>query len=97
MTPSHLDKETIAALGLTKSEESINASVAPDARIFQFPNIENVYIMESDLYGNPMPEGMIFLVFEGRAGLLGKQLSVERLRNSSEDEIRKIVEDNHNG
>ncbi|NTS42683.1 hypothetical protein HRG84_17420 [Flavisolibacter sp. BT320] len=92
-----LDSETIAALGLVKSEKSINASVAPDARIFQFSNIENVYIMESDLYGNPMPEGTIFLVFEGRAGLLGKQISVERLRNSSEEEIRKIVEDNHNG
>ena len=92
-----LDSETIAALGLVKSEKSINASVAPDARIFQFSNIENVYIMENDLYGNPMPEGTIFLVFEGRAGLLGKQISVERLRNSSEEEIRKIVEDNHNG
>ncbi len=92
-----LDSETIAVLGLVKSEKSINASVAPDARIFQFSNIENVYIMENDLYGNPMPEGTIFLVFEGRAGLLGKQISVERLRNSSEEEIRKIVQDNHNG
>ena len=97
MTPYNLDKETIARLGLVPSEKSINASIATEARVFQFPNIENVYVMESDLYGNPMPEGSLFLAFEGRAGLMGTHIKIETLQSCSEEEIRKIVADNHNG
>ena len=97
MTSYNLDKEIIEKLGLIQSDKSINAQGAKDARVFQFPNLQNVYIMESDLYGNPMPEGSCFLVFEGRSGLMGKHLKIETLLNSSEEEIKKIVEDNHNG
>ncbi|HEV7329644.1 MAG TPA: hypothetical protein VGN63_01280 [Flavisolibacter sp.] len=97
MTSNNLDKETIEKLGLVPSEKSINAQAAPDARIFQFQNLENVYIMESDLYGNQMPEDSCFLAFEGRAGLMGKHIKIETLKNSSVEDIKKIVEDNHNG
>lgn len=90
----NLDRETIEQLGLQQSHKSINAQIAPEARIFEYPGIENVYIMESDLYGNPMPEGSCFLAFEGRAGLIGKHIRVEELRNSGLEDIKKMVEDN---
>lgn len=97
MTPFNLDKETIARLGLVPSEKSINASVATDAQVFQFTSIENVYVMERDLYGNSLPEGSLFLAFEGRSGLMGTHIKIETLQNCSEEEIKKIVADNHNG
>ena len=93
----NLDPKTINELGLYPSAKSINAQTAPDARVFQFPNLENVYVMESDLYGNSMPEGSCFLAFDGRNGLMGKHIRVETLRNSSIEDIKKIVEDNHSG
>lgn len=93
----NLDRETIEQLGLRQSNKSINAHIAPEARIFEYPSIKNVYIMESDLYGNPMPEGSCFLAFEGRAGLMGKHIRIETLRNSSLEDIKKLVEDNRAG
>lgn len=93
----NLDQKTIAQLGLRPSSERINAPTAPNALIFEFTDIKNVYIMESDLYGNTMPEGSCFLAFEGRAGMMGKHIKIETLRNSSIEDIRKIVEDNQAG
>ena len=89
----NLDQETIKQLGIRQSDKSVNAQIAPNARIFEYPGVENVYIMESDLYGNPMPEGSCFLAFEGRAGLMGKHIKIETLRKSSIEEIMKMVED----
>lgn len=93
----NLDKETIEQLGLQPSNERINAQIAPNARVFEYPGLEHVYIMESDLYGNSMPEGSCFLAFEGRAGLMGIHMRIETLKHSSIEEIRKIVDDNHAG
>lgn len=93
----NLDQETIEQLGIRQSDKSVNAQIAPDARVFEYPGVENVYIMESDLYGNAMPEGSCFLAFEGRAGMMGKHIKIETLRKSSIEEIKKMVEDNQAG
>jgi hypothetical protein len=61
------------------------------------PNLANVYVMESDWYGNSMPTGSCFLAFNGRNGLVGRHILVDTLRKSSLEDIKKIVECNHNG
>lgn len=94
---NNLDKDTIEQLGLKPSDKSINAPLAPESRVFEYPAIENVYVMESDLYGNIMPEGSCFLAFDGRSGLIGKHISIATLQNSSIEDIKKIVEDNQAG
>jgi hypothetical protein len=97
-THSHnLSQEIIEQLGIQQSQENPIAQIAPDARVFEYPDIENVFIMESDLYGNPMPEGSCFLAFEGRQGFIGKHLKIETLQASSKEDIKKIVADNHSG
>ena len=52
-----IDEGTISKIGLRLSDKPINANIAPDARIFEYPGLEDVFVMESDLYGNKMPEG----------------------------------------
>ena len=93
----NLDEETIRKTGLRLSDKPVNAELAPEARVFEFPQLENVFIMESDLYGNTMPKGSCFLAFYGRNGLMGKHLKVETLKNCSIEEIKKIVESNREG
>jgi hypothetical protein len=93
----HIDVETILKIGLTLSDKPMNAQIAPYARVFKYPHLENVFIMESDLYGNPMPEDSCFLVFNGSHGVLGKHLKIEFLRNASAEGIKKIVESNSKG
>ena len=93
----NLDEKTIGDFGLYQSEKPINVHIAPDARIFQFAALADVYVMESNLYGNPMPAGSCFLAFEGRNGLMGKHIYIETLRKSTTADIKKIVEDNHDG
>lgn len=90
----NIDQDTINMLGLKVSDKSINAQIAPDARVFRYPHLENVFIMESDLYGNPMPKNSCFLVFSGNHGLMGKHLKIETLRNASVEDIRSMVESN---
>lgn len=97
MAHFNLDEETISQLGLRPADKSINASISSEARVFEYPNIAHVYVMESDLYGNKMPDGSCFLAFEGRAGLMGKHIKIVTLRNSSEEDIKKIVEENRAG
>ena len=93
----NLDDETISKIGLRLSDRPINAQIAPEARVFEYPELENVFVMESDLYGNMMPKDSCFLVFDGAHGLIGKHLRVETLRNTSVDEIRLMVESNTQG
>ena len=93
----NIDAETIKAVGLKLTNVPINAATAPSARIFEYPHLENVYIMESDLYGNTMPKDSCFLAFTGQHGLIGKHLKVETLKHSSVLDIQKIVEDNNDG
>ena len=93
----NIDEETIRKIGLRPSDKTINAQIAADARVFDYPNLENVFIMESDLYGTKMPKDSCFLAFIGPHGLVGKHLRVEALRNASREEIKSIVESNREG
>jgi len=97
MRQINFDDKTIAELSLTKAFKPINAHLASDARIFQMAELEDIYIMESDLYGNVMPSGSCFLAFNGRNGLMGKHMLIETLKKSSIANIRRIVDDNNSG
>ena len=90
----NIDDETIRKVGLQQSVKHINAQTAPNARIFEYPGLENVFIMESDLYGNTKPKGSCFLAFDSNHGLIGKHLKVETLKNASMEDIKKMVESN---
>ena len=93
----NIDEETIQKLGLRPSENLINAQIAPDARVFNYPFLADVFIMESDLYGNKMPAGSCFLAFNGQHGLVGKHLAVETLKNATIKDIKDMVENNREG
>jgi len=93
----NIDEETISKIGLRLSNEPINAQVAQGARVFEYPHLDKVFIMESDLYGNTMPKDSCFLAFYGHHGLIGKHLEVEVLKNSSVEDIKSIVESNMEG
>lgn len=90
----NIDDETISKLQLRPSDKPINANIAGNARVFEYPGLENVFVMESDLYGNVMPQGSCFLAFYGRHGLIGQHLHIETLKNASVEDIKKIVESN---
>jgi hypothetical protein len=92
-----IDEETIIKIGLQLSNKHINAHLAPNSRIFDYPTLENVFIMESDFYGNKMPKNSCFLAFHGSHGLIGKHLKVETLRNASLEEMKTIVLSNTEG
>ncbi len=93
----NIDAETIETLGLRLTNKPINAETALSARVFEYPHLKNVYIMESDLYGNTMPKDSCFLAFNGKHGLIGKHLKVETLKRSSVMDIEKMVQDNNEG
>ena len=93
----NIDDVTIRKLGLRLSNKSINAQIGPGARVFEYPGLDDIYIMESDLYGNMMPKDSCFLAFSGTHGLIGKHLKVETLMNLGPDEIRRMVESNTEG
>jgi hypothetical protein len=93
----NIDAETIRIVGLQLTDIPINAEIASNARVFKYPHLENVYIMESDLYGNPMPKDSCFLAFNGQHGLIGKHLKVDTLMQSTFEDIKKMVQDNNEG
>lgn len=93
----NIDEETISKIGLRPSNKSINAHISPEARVFIYPFLEDVFVMESDLYGNKMPKDSCFLVFKGHHGLMGKHLKVETLRNATIKDIKDMVESNNEG
>jgi hypothetical protein len=93
----NLDEETISMVGLRPSDKSINAQIAPEARVFIYPFLVDVFVMESDLYGNKMPKDSCFLVFKGTHGFIGKHLKVETLRNATIKEIKDMVQSNSEG
>ena len=93
----NIDQETISKIGLRPSDQSINAQIAPDARVFIYPFLEDVFVMENDLYGNKMPKDSCFLAFTGQHGLMGKHLKVETLKNATIKEIKDMVESNNEG
>lgn len=93
----NIDDETIIQIGLRLTGNTINANIAPEARVFEYPHLANVFIMESDLYGNLMPKDSCFLAFNGTRGLIGKHLKVETLKNLTIEEVRLMVEANTEG
>jgi len=93
----NIDEETISKIGLLPSDQLINAQIAPDARIFDYPHLEHVFVMESDLYGNKMPKDSCFLAFTGLHGLVGKHIKVEALKKATREDIREMVESNNEG
>jgi hypothetical protein len=93
----NLSATTIARIGLTISQEKINATINPESRIFNYPELENVYVMESDLYGNPMPKNSCFLAFTGRNGMVGKHITIDTLLLTSVEGIRQLVVSNTEG
>lgn len=93
----NIDEETIGQLGLTITTKQINAQSTPNARVFEYPHLDNVFIMENDLYGSTMPKNSCFIAFNGRHGLVGRHLTIAELKNSSVEDIRKLVMDNSDG
>ena len=91
---SNIDEDTINKLGLKPSDKLHAAQLAPNARVFEFSGLNNVFVLESDLYGNRMPGGSCFIAFYGTHGLIGKHLHIETLRNASVEDIKKLVERN---
>ena len=92
-----IDDDTIKKVGLRLSEKPVNADTATSSRVFEYPNLDNVFIMESDLYGNAMPLHSCFLAFAGNHGLMGQHLKIETLRNASVADIKKLVQSNNEG
>jgi len=93
----NIDEETIKEVGLRLSDKPINAEIAPAARVFEYPHLENVFVMESDLYGNEMPKDHCFLAFHGAHGLIGKHLKIETLKHASVEDIKNMVQSNNVG
>jgi hypothetical protein len=93
----NIDDETIRKVGLRLSRKPINAQIALNSRIFEYPHLENVFIMESDLYGNKMPKNSCFIAFNGKHGLVGKHMSIEILLNATVADIMHIVQTNSAG
>jgi hypothetical protein len=93
----NIDDETINKLGLRLSEKRINPDISSHARVFEYPHLPGVYIMESDLYGNTMPNDLCFLAFNGNHGLIGKHLKIETLKNLSIKDISIMVAKNNEG
>jgi len=93
----NLDQKTIRKVGLQPCEKEVNAQIAPRARVFKYPDLDNVFVMESDLYGNPIPKDACYLAFYGAHGLMGKYMSIEKLKKATVRDISKIVERNKAG
>ena len=94
---TNISLETISKIGLRLSDKAINAEKSPTARVFEYPHLKDVFVMENDLYGNVMPKDHCFLAFYGRNGLIGKQITIEKLRNATTEEIKKLVRINKDG
>jgi hypothetical protein len=90
-TEFNIDDETIQSLKLQLTTEPLNAPIDLVGRVFKYPELEKVYIMESDLYGNMMPQGSCFLAFQGNHGLIGKHLYIETLKNSTSADIQVMI------
>jgi len=93
----YIDEETISRLGLIITTKQINAPSTPHARVFEYPHLDDVFIMENDLYGATIPEHSCFIAFNGRHGLVGKYLTIDELKKSTIEDIRKLVADNSEG
>ncbi len=93
----HIDAETIETIGLRLTDTPLTAEPAVTTPVYRYPHLENVYVMETDLYGNPLPKDRCFLAFNGPHGLIGKDLKVETLKRSSVKEIEQLVQHHNEG
>lgn len=93
-TNDFINEEIVYKLGLRLSDKLTNTSIASNARVFDSPYLNDVFVMESDLYGNIMPKDSCFLAFYGIHGLIGKELSVDTLTNIGIEDIQSIVKNN---
>jgi hypothetical protein len=92
-----IDAEMVQALGLQLSPTPLTAEAPIAGRVYKYPQLENVYIMERDLYGNLMPEGSCFLAFNGHHGLMGKRLKLATLKRFNAEDIKKVVREHNEG
>ena len=98
MNSNNIDLQTIKSIGLRLTNKPLTiASQDPTSRVFEYPHLKDVYIMESDLYGNVMPHDSCFIAFNGQHGLIGKHMKVEKLKKSTLSDIEKIVQSNNEG
>jgi len=93
----NIDEETILNIGLRPSDKVINAQISPEARVFDYPHLENVFIMENDLYGNKLPKDSCFLAFTALHGIIGIHLKVEALKKATREDIKNMVESHQEG
>ncbi len=93
----NLDSKTISKIGLRLSDKHFNDQITPETRVFEYPHLDNVFILESDLYGNVMPKNSCFLAFNGSHGFIGEQMSISNLLDASVEEIQNIVTNNNEG
>jgi len=93
----NLSDEAIQKLGLQLTDKHVSDQLANDVRVFEYPHLDNVFIMESDLYGNVMPGESCFLAFYGKNGLMGKHLTVEKLMGASVEDVKRMVASNEEG
>ena len=93
----NIDEETILNIGLRPSDKVINAQISPEARVFDYPHLENVFIMENDLYGNKLPKDSCFLAFTALHGIIGIHLKVDALKNATREDIKTMVESHQEG
>ena len=49
MIDHNIDEETINILGMVICNKQINSQATPYARVFEYPHLDNVFIMENDL------------------------------------------------
>jgi hypothetical protein len=88
----HIKQEIVNQIGLQPTDIPAGSQLATNARVYKFRDMEHVFVLESDLYGNPMPEGSCFLAVQGKHGLMGRRLRVEKLRTCSAEEIQKMAQ-----
>jgi len=92
----YVSKQVISNLSLQLTDKLDTVSELT-GKIYKYPNIKDVYILEKDLYGNSMPEGYCFLAFSGSHGMIGRQLSLKTLEKASEEDMRILIESNEQG
>jgi hypothetical protein len=93
----NISDEAIATLGLKLTDKHVSDQLDSNSRVFEYPHLDDVFIMESDLYGNVMPNQSCFLAFHGKNGLMGKHLTIEKLMGASVDDVRHMVDANVEG
>lgn len=91
---NNIPDEAIETLGLKLTDKHVSDQVKSNVRVFEYPHLDGVFIMESDLYGNVMPNDSCFLAFHGKTGLIGKHLTIEKLMGASVEDVKHMIDAN---